>query len=494
MALKGSRNTLTLVLALALATAAAIAIYVYSNGRRESEARQAELVVPTPTPIPMTDVLIATQDIAADTTISADMVAIERIALADKNQRALSAPGEAVGKVAVVALDKGEQILDSRVAAAPDVDAGKTKTFAYEVPVGKRAISINNTEVIAPGGLVQPGDWVDVIGYFSVTVRAADRTTPGAPPKAVDVEKDINVATYVIQDVEVLAVAQALTPDQAGVAGGSSAAPPTPTPSPTPNPHGTATAVPGSAPDEVVARPEAKSVTLAVSPEQAQRLLLATQLAKNQPNDVTPPLRLVLRAPGDHTVNSLPPLQDGVFPIGDALKSISQPMVPNDLAITDVQFSRRVLNVGDVLDFTVTVKNISEHVVKSGKAAPPKFTYTEGTAYDALGYVGQPGTYRLGLNVSDAYPTQFPYRWSLGRDLKPGESITIAGSVKMTQPTSATKFWFGIILEPNIVTQDGAGVAEVSVLPSVPAAVGSPAVAGAGASTPQATTPEPAGP
>jgi hypothetical protein len=217
-----------------------------------------------------------------------------------------------------------------------------------------------------------------------------------------------------------------------------------------------------------VARPEAKSVTLAVDPEQAQRLLLAAETGKNG----TGSLRLSLRTPGDTTIYDLPPAQFGNILIINPLGNLNQPMLPSDLVITNAEFKRRILSSGEVLEFKVTVKNVSaKRTIKTDKSVPGEFTYTEGEAYDTLGFFGKSGTYRIGLNVSGAYPTKFPYRWGLGHDLKPGESVDIVGSVKVTETTPDTRYWFGVIREPDVVSQDGVSVTDITVLPASAAEV-----------------------
>jgi hypothetical protein len=258
-------------------------------------------------------------------------------------------------------------------------------------------------------------------------------------------------------------VAQALEPEDDGVIEPGEVPEPTPTPAPESTAETTPTATAEEAGDPV-ARPAAISVTLAVTPEQAQRLQLAALYVEQEGKTNAAGLKLALRAPGDTTTVDLPPSQLGEIPVGGILGNVNQQMVPSDVVVTGVAFSRTTLAVGEVLEFTATVKNVSDKIIVSGKDAPPEFTYTQGTAYDELGFYAEPGTYRLGLNVEGASPEQYPYRWSLGRDLKPGESIDVVGSIKMTQPATAEKYWVGVILESNTVTHDGAGVQTITVL------------------------------
>jgi hypothetical protein len=199
-----------------------------------------------------------------------------------------------------------------------------------------------------------------------------------------------------------------------------------------------------------------------VTPEEAQRLLLAAQTVKNEKGS----LRLAMRAPGDTTIVDLDAAQLGNIPLGELLGDVNRPMVPTDVVITQATFTQRVLASGTVLEFKATVKNISDRTIKSGSDAPPEYEYTQDVAYDALGFFPKANTYRVGLSFAGAYPNQYPYRWALGQDLEPGQSVDVVGSVRLTEPTAATKYWLGIIQEPNVVTQDGVNVSDITVLPS----------------------------
>jgi Flp pilus assembly protein CpaB len=452
----------TLLLSVVLATVVAVGVF-FAVSSKNDDAITAAPPPPTATSIPTVAVLVATQDIPAATTLTAAMVRVDHVPVAARNARALDDPSQAIGKMTAVTLSQGEQILDLRLTDAPS--ATDDNAFAGKVPVGMRAISVVFDEVIGAGALVQPGDHVDVLAYFELSVkdfRLGDNGNAsgnggngsGGNGSGNGFDYKQYVTTYVVQDVEVLAVSQADAPDQLGT--DTQNQPPTPTPNPS------ATATRADATTTAVARPDAKSVTLAVTPEQAQRLFLASQTVKNESGS----LRLSLRAPGDTTTTNVGPAQLGNIPLDGILGDVDQPMTPADLMITNAQFTERIIPSGGLLEFTVTVKNISDHAIKSGKDAAPGFVYTQGLAYDALGYFPDPGTYRLGLNVAGAYPNEYPYRWGLGKDLKPGESVDITGAVRLTEPTPDTRYWFGVIQEPNSVTQDGVDVSDITVVKS----------------------------
>ncbi len=468
--MKRSRGGLKTIFAFMLAAVAALMAYGFAVGDGK-EAAPPPVAVAAVTEVPTTSVVVLTKDLAAATVLTTDMVTERQLPLDAVSSKALSKTEQAIGKTTTVPLARGEQLLQTRLSE----DTGGSSTFAGEVPVGYRAISVVFDEVQGVGGMVQPGDHVDVIAFWKFNIKSRDgaATTPAASDVKAndngststangqsDQEFDQSISAYIVQNVQVLAVAQALTPEQVGLQDQLNL----------PSKETPQAGTEQEDPNLPKARPGAKSVTLAVTPEQAQRMLLAAQSVSDKQQGTDTALRLVVRAPGDNLIVDLPPVQLGNLPeeyrdltpeflLGDVYQS----SLANDLVITDATFEKKVLNQGETLYFTATVKNISNETIKSSDKAPPEYTYTQGTAYDTLGFYPAENTYRIGLNVSGAFPTEFPYRWSLGRDLKPGETTRISGSVQLTEPVPDATYWLGVIQEPNVVTQDGVGVTHVLV-------------------------------
>jgi pilus assembly protein CpaB len=131
-----------------------------------------------------------------------------------------------------------------------------------------RAVSISVTEVSVAGGLIQPGDYVDVLGTFQVFNRQTDPNAFAAP----DSQGAKNLVTMtVLQNVQVLAVGQS------GQNGSTS-----------------------SKVSPTKGQPDAKTVTLALTPEDAERVTLGQS---------TGDFTLALHKTGDHTtapVQALP--------------------------------------------------------------------------------------------------------------------------------------------------------------------------------------------
>lgn len=478
--MKRSRGGLTTILAFVLATAAALVAYSLAVSGADEPA-QPLAAVAVPTEVPTTSVVVLTKDLAAATVLTKDMVTVRQMPLDAVSSKAVSKTDQAIGKTTTVPLARGEQLLETRLAG----ENASALTFAEEVPVGYRAISVVFDEVQGVGGMVQPGDHVDVIAFWTFEIDVKndgsndDSVAAAGEPNSDDASSttdeqatddsssdskkdsfDQSISAYIVQNVEVLAVAQALSPEQVGLQDQLNL----------PSKETPEAGSDREDPNLPKARPGAKSVTLALTPEQAQRMLLAAQSVTDKSSGSDAALRLVVRAPGDNLIVDLPPVQLGTLPeeyrdlsaeflLGDVYQS----SLANDLVITDASFEKKVLNQGETLYFTATVKNISNQTITSSDKAPPEYTYTQGIAYDTLGFFPAENTYRIGLNVSGAFPTEFPYRWSLGRDLEPGETTRISGSVQLTEAVPDATYWLGVIQEPNVVTQDGVGVTHVLV-------------------------------
>lgn len=180
------RNRLWIVIGIALGVVSVVLVHAYVQGRERS-LRSQLLKGQEPTPV-----LIAVQDIQGNALVKDDMVQVQDRPAYSIQPHALADSADAVGKVALVPLYKGEQVLDSKL-ARPESATG----LAMKTPPGKRAVTISVDAVSGVGGLVKPGDYVDILGVFAVPV-------PGG-------EKSV-VTLTLLQRVEVLAAGTHLSP------------------------------------------------------------------------------------------------------------------------------------------------------------------------------------------------------------------------------------------------------------------------------------------
>ena len=208
------------------------------------ELQQDASAAPAPTreakPAPAILLAAAARPIQIGETITAAMI---RNAIADpaRNPSAATA-AELIGKVATRAIGAGALI-------PRDAVGGEAK-LAIRVPVSMRAISIDTTAEIAVAGLIRPGDRVDVQVVY-----------PGADAVSGARGTGRSRAQTLLQLVQVLAVGETIVGAQQA-SGGTLSTPP----------------------------PPARTVTLALSPDQVSALSLAKS---------TGSLTLSLRNPGD---------------------------------------------------------------------------------------------------------------------------------------------------------------------------------------------------
>ena len=220
-------------------------------------------------------VLVAAQDIPLGGAITADNVTIRSVATADKHPLAFTekTKNDAIGQVALEPLSSGQQVLSSEITK----DKAQVGLSAL-IPPGHRAIGITVSEVTTGGGFIMPGDYVDVIGTFQVNAPAP------ASDVLVESKQDSGskhyVAVTILQNVKVLAIGQtAEQPQQTQSTGDAKNLQPSSN------------------------QAQAKSVTLALTPDEAQRVFLDEEIGT---------LRLSERPLGDTSPVQLPPTDNSL--------------------------------------------------------------------------------------------------------------------------------------------------------------------------------------
>lgn len=116
------------------------------------EKKSAELV----------EVVVATAAVPAKTMLSGEMVEVVRMPREFVPQGALPSLDTAVGKVTMVPLSQGEVVINTKL-ALENVKSG----LSYHIPPGRRAITAVISPATAAGGLVEPGDRIDVVATIS---------------------------------------------------------------------------------------------------------------------------------------------------------------------------------------------------------------------------------------------------------------------------------------------------------------------------------------
>jgi pilus assembly protein CpaB len=221
-----------------------------------------------------TDVVVASQDISANTVLTAEMLTVRSVPADEALAGAYSSVETVVGLPVRYPVQAGEQITTARVG----IEAIKEeKDLAYVLKPGMRAVAVEVTEVTSVGGLLLPGNFVDLIVVID-----------GGEEGLAD-----NKAVTLLENVEVLAVAQEAqqpVPAAGAVEGEEGDTNP-------------GSGVSGQRPDEVERQPRARTVTVAVTPLQAQ--LLAFIQADDTSGDQVH-IMLSLRPVGETEERSLP--------------------------------------------------------------------------------------------------------------------------------------------------------------------------------------------
>jgi pilus assembly protein CpaB len=421
---RGSRRAPRLLLALMLGGAAAVGVFLYINSVQDTarqEAARATLEAQTKT----ATVLVAKDNLPAQTALTAAMFDEREMPVGVILPGALTSFDQVGTKVLNTPLQAGEQVLPSRLV---DPQVSDVKKFSDLIPQGKRAMAVSFTELSTAGGLIVPGDFVDVMAVFNKDVMGKDQSM------------------ILLQDVQVLAVAQNTSVDQLPRSGQDPAQQqPVPKSPALPAPNPTPVRVP-------VAPSQTRTVTLAVDPEAAERLALAEAHGN---------LVYVVRPSAERN-------QSAVLPAD--LTTLSSPIQAASAQIIATEISPANVKVGDTITVQITVKNTSDKPLQT-QDPQPGYTYVQGQTYFSQQFASVPGKWRVGIASAGLDSTDVPYRWGFGGDLAPGASTTVSGQIKITSDFKPTNFWASVIEEPAHMVQTGIGMTLVTSLPQSTAIV-----------------------
>ncbi len=259
---KGSGRGLLLLALLFAAVAAILAIVAltHSNSNQSVSGNSSDT----------TRVVVAAEDIPARMTLDGGMLKLADVpkdtALAD----GYTSTDAIVGQVTRYPLAANEQVTAQKIGVTSNVT---NEGLSSVLPTGTRAFAITVSEQTGAGGMILPGDLVDVIAIFGKDLVGVDK------------------AVTLVQSVEVLAVAQKA----------QEAIPPQTSVTATPDTSGTL----GERPSDAKPNPDARTVTLAVTEDQAQLLELA---------EVEGSLALSLRSFGDRA--TVTPPETNLVPYG----------------------------------------------------------------------------------------------------------------------------------------------------------------------------------
>ncbi len=228
------KSKLVLIVAIILGVFAAALVYFYLNGISTKMEKMKYI-----------DIIVASGDIERHTVLTESVLMKKKIAIDSKHPLSVTEGKDLIGKVALIDLSKGEEILTNQVIKIGESQEG----LSYAIPVGRRAMAVAVDDITGVGGMIKPGDRIDVIATL-----------------AGNEENPINYTAIVVQDIQVLAVGTTLE----GIKATSD-----------------------------TKAPEKKTVTLAVTMDEAMKLKMSIERGV---------ISLMLRPPTDKEIEELKPI------------------------------------------------------------------------------------------------------------------------------------------------------------------------------------------
>lgn len=264
IALNKNSSRMLLIIALVAGLIAAILVYMALQDSDDGPAVTA--------PPDTVKAVVAAQNIAPGTEITEEMLEVVDVPndLLVSGSFATSTP--IVGEVTNVAVAQGEQITRGKLGSAvPD------KGLSGVVPVGMRGVAVQVEEVTAVGGNLLTGDRVDVLVAHRI------KNVPGLAE-----DEYILRTETIIQNVEVISVAQEVQKPTARF-----------------DPEGETTEAgytSGVVPEDVDNQPDARTVTVVLTPAEALKVILW------QESESAQRVWAVLRAYGDDEIVEVEPI------------------------------------------------------------------------------------------------------------------------------------------------------------------------------------------
>lgn len=250
---------LTLIIGAVLGLIAVVATNIYITQQRRAAQQQAQVTLNAERKN-QTAVLVAKEDIPRGTAIEPEMLETVVVPNAYVQQQAVSSLDRISGMVAAIDISAKDQITKTKLIIPRDISQGGS--LAMATPVGKRAVTVPADIITSVGGMVRPGDYVDVIALIQVPVQTPDG------------KQGAQLATVpLFQNILILAVGQDM---------------------------GTPIAeTKGRYEKEEPRKVDSSIITLAFSPQESN---LATFVLEQGAK-----LRLLLRSPADSQVQDIPP-------------------------------------------------------------------------------------------------------------------------------------------------------------------------------------------
>jgi hypothetical protein len=130
------------------------------------------------------------------------------------------------------------------------------------------------------------------------------------------------------------------------------------------------------------------------------------------------------------------------------LDSTSMP----DAHILSVNFEPTAVLYGGLVKVSIRVKNTGNTVLKT-EGPDPGYVYDSQEGFSTIEngtFRDQKGYWRVGVDWAGAPGSsgaKYPYRWGFGKDLQPGEEVTVVGYIRMNEKYPQVWLYAGLVQE-----------------------------------------------
>lgn len=175
------------------AIAGLVAIFLINTyvSQRTEEAKKIEAMRQAS----IVTVVVATRDIAAGATLQASMLKEEKMNKNFAQRGSANSIDRVADRITMAPIAKGEQVLLNKITIS-----GEESSLAMKIPKGKRAITLSIDNIASVGGMIRPGDHVDIMGVVPIPDKSSDGKTTVQP-----------TTMPLFQNVLILAVGQDFT-------------------------------------------------------------------------------------------------------------------------------------------------------------------------------------------------------------------------------------------------------------------------------------------
>ena len=174
---------------MALILAFVAAFMAYQQVNKINELKPVEII--------KTSVIVATQDIPQNTTITKEMIKLTSIPIDEKIYGSIQKEEDAIGQIANTKIIAGEQIITDRIV---NTEKNTKNSFAYKIPTGMRTWTTSVSNLSGVSGLLKVGDHVDILCSYTQENMLGDGTWTSD-----------QVSRVIAQNMEIIALDQVLT-------------------------------------------------------------------------------------------------------------------------------------------------------------------------------------------------------------------------------------------------------------------------------------------